>query len=294
LMQGVEVKPGDKVQATCVYNSMDRTEDTVFGPSTYDEMCIVWLFITFETPPPVAADGIDFIVDLNLRSFRCEPDNENHTTDVWQGILEENEDPRNIYFDHPIDESEMCTFPVELGMGLIQGAGLTDTAMTFETRNCPESMMKGKGDFCYGFSSSSSEGESKIEFLPDAIAGYSCAGGKYDGKDSNEAPEYITKEDCIDIGGGTKYNPNTCRDVQIYLEGASSLLGDETVEYLRTEWFQPKCCSAAGMEESIQVGVSDIQVSDVQVSDVSSSFSLSTARAMVAMTISTFMVSLLN
>merc|ERR1712048_375117 len=55
LMQGVEVKPGDKVQATCVYNSMDRTEDTVFGPSTYDEMCIVWLFITFETPPPVAA-----------------------------------------------------------------------------------------------------------------------------------------------------------------------------------------------------------------------------------------------
>merc|ERR1719502_1570384 len=128
--------------------------------------CIVWLYVTFETPPPVAADGIDFIVDLNLRTFRCEPDNENHTTDLWQGILEENEDPRNIYFDHPIDESKMCTFPVELGMGLIQGAGLTDTAMTFETRNCPESMTEGKGDFCYGFSSS--EGESEIKFLADA------------------------------------------------------------------------------------------------------------------------------
>jgi len=244
-------------------------------------------------------------VDLNLRTFRCEPDNENHTTDLWQGILEENEDPRNIYFDHPIDESEMCTFPVELGMGLIQGAGLTDTAMTFETRNCPESMTEGKGDFCYGFSSStSSESESEIEFLADAIAGYSCVGGKYDGKDSNEAPEYITKEDCIDIGGGTEYNPNTCREVQIYLEGASSLLGDETVEYLRTEWFQPKCCTAAGTEESNQVEASDVEVSDVEVSDVevsdvevldvSSSFSLSSATALVAMAITTFMASLSN
>merc|ERR1712124_202674 len=188
-----EVKPGDKVQTTCVYNSMERTEDTVFGTSTYEEMCVVALYITFETPPPTADSGIDFIVDLNLRTFRCEVDDENHTTDVWQGILEENEDPRNIYFDHPIDESDMCTFPVEFGVGLIQGAGLTDTAMTFETRNCPESMT----------------------------------------------------------------------------------------------------------EESIQVEVSDVEesdvkVSDVEVSDVSSSFSLSTVTALVAMTISTFMVSLLS
>merc|ERR1711937_18652 len=203
LMQGVEVKPGDKVQTTCVYNSMDRTEDTVFGPSTYDEMCIVWLYVTFETPPPVAADGIDFIVDLNLRTFRCEPDNENHTTDIWQGILEENEDPRKIYFDHPIDESDMCTFPVELGMGLMQGAGLTDTAMTFETRNCPESM---------------------------------------------------TEE-------------------SIQVEVSDVEVSDVKV---------------SDVEES------DVKVSDVKVSDVSSSFSLSTVTALVAMTTSTFMVSLLS
>merc|ERR1712224_1163609 len=110
----------------------------------------------------------------------------------------------------------------------------------------------------------------KWNFLADTIAGYSCVGGKYDGKDSNEAPEYITKEDCIDIGGGTEYNPNTCREVQIYLEGASSLLGDETVEYLRTEWFQPKCCSAAGLDvegEASDVEISDVEVSDVEVSD---------------------------
>merc|ERR1712110_527549 len=107
-MQGVEVKPGDKIQITCVYNSMDRTEDTPFGFSTYEEMCIVSLYVTFETPPHNAAGddvAIDFISDLNLRLFKCEVDNENHTTDVWQGTLDEDEDPRNIYFDHPIDET---------------------------------------------------------------------------------------------------------------------------------------------------------------------------------------------
>merc|ERR1712224_378052 len=140
---------------------------------------------------------------------------------------------------------------------------------------------------------------SEIAFLADTIAGHSCVGGKYDGKDSNEGPEYITKKDCIDIGGGTEYNPYSCREVQINLEGLSSLFGDETVEYLRTEWYQPKCCSAVGTEESIQVEVSDVEVSDVEVSDVevsdvSSSFSLSTVTTLVAMTISTFMASFLN
>jgi len=57
-------------------------------------------------------------------------DDENHTTDVWQGTLEEDEDPRNIYFDHPIDESDMCIFPV---LDFV----LMDVAMTGETRNCP-------------------------------------------------------------------------------------------------------------------------------------------------------------
>jgi len=285
LMQGVEVKPGDKVQTTCVYNSMERTEDTIFGTSTYEEMCVVALYITFETPPPTADSGIDFIVDLNLRTFRCEVDDENHTTDVWQGILEENEDPRNIYFDHPIDKSDMCTFPVSLGVGLWQGLGLTDTALTYETRNCPASMMEGEDvdDICYGYSSSS-EGESEIEFLADTVVGYTCIGGEHDGKDSNEAPAYITKEDCIDIGGGTKYDPYTCSEIQYWLQGeeAMSLYGDQVIEYLRTELYQPKCCSAANMEES----------SEVEASDVPSSFSLSSSTALLAMAIGTFFATL--
>merc|ERR1712157_689558 len=270
----------------------------MFGFSTYDEMCVVSLYVTFETPPHNTAGedggaassggGIDFIADLNLRVFKCEVDDENHTTDVWQGTLEEDEDPRNIYFDHPIDKSDMCTFPVGLGNGLWQGLGLTDTALTYETRNCPDSMMDGDDkdvdDICHGYSSSS-EGESKIEFLADTIVGYNCVGGTYDDKDSNEAPEYITKEDCIDIGGGTEYNPYTCSEIQLWLQGEEAAsLGYPVIESLRTEWLQPKCCSAANMEES----------SEVEASDVSSSFSLSFATALLGMAISTFMAPLFN
>jgi len=251
------------------------------------------MYVTFETPPRVAASGIDLMVDLTLRTFRCEPDDENHTTDIWQGILKEDEDPRNIIFDHPIDESDMCIFPVGLGWGLIQGTGLTETAMTFRTRNCPDDMMEDNAviDICHGYSSSS-ESESEIEFLAETIAGYNCIGGKYDDKDSNEAPEYITKEDCIDIGGGTEYNPYTCGEVQSFLPEALSLYGEEAIEYIRTEWYQPKCCSAAGMD--VEGEVSDVEVSDVEVSDVSSSFSLSSAAVLVAMAITTFMAPLLN
>merc|ERR1712176_917021 len=124
LMQGVEIKPGDKIQATCVYNSMDRTEDTIFGISTYEEMCIVSLLVTFETPPlneAGAANAIDFTADLNLRQFSCDVDEENHTSDAWQGILNEDEDARDIYFDHPISESNMCTFPI-VDLHLFDGA----------------------------------------------------------------------------------------------------------------------------------------------------------------------------
>merc|ERR1712232_299772 len=152
LMQGVEVKPGDKIQATCVYNSISRTEDTKFGLSTYDEMCLISLFVTFETPPintiEGAANAIDFSADLDLREFSCDVDDENHTTDVWQGILNEDEDARNIYFDHPISESDMCTFPV-------LNFHVFNTRLAGRAHNCPEGEDDDEDfvDFCYGFSS---------------------------------------------------------------------------------------------------------------------------------------------
>merc|ERR1712238_368494 len=80
LVNGVEIKAGDKIQATCVYNSMYREKKTRFGLSTYDEMCIVTIQVTFKTPPVALVDdinggtvsGIDFGADFNLRSFSCE------------------------------------------------------------------------------------------------------------------------------------------------------------------------------------------------------------------------------
>merc|ERR1719162_2517518 len=58
LVKGVEIVPGDQIQATCVYNSMYRENNTQFGESTYEEMCIIGLQITFETPPINDVSGI--------------------------------------------------------------------------------------------------------------------------------------------------------------------------------------------------------------------------------------------
>merc|ERR1712232_738811 len=45
------------------------------------------------------------------------------------------DDPRNIYFDHPIDDSDMCIFSV---VDFV----LMDTALSYDKRNCPVSMME--------------------------------------------------------------------------------------------------------------------------------------------------------
>jgi len=271
LMQGVEVKPGDKIQATCVYNSMDRTEDTEFGESTYEEMCLIGLLVTFETPPlnEGTANTIDFTADVNLRDFSCDVDQENHTSDIWQGILNEDEDARDIYFDHPISEADMCRFPI-LDLHIID-------SISSGRAICPGDE---DVDICHGFSS---ESDVEVEFLNNAIAGYNCVGGTYDGKDSNEAN--ISKEDCI-AGGGTEYNAYTCGDIEIWLDGeeAKSMgVIDEVKEYLRTEWYQPKCCTIPSKTEGISV---DIASAD------SSSFSCSSATALLAMTAITLMLSL--
>merc|ERR1711935_441730 len=72
LVTGVEIVPGDQIQTTCVYNSMYRENNTHFGLSTYDEMCIIDLQLTFETPPLQDVSGIGMIADLNLRTFSCD------------------------------------------------------------------------------------------------------------------------------------------------------------------------------------------------------------------------------
>merc|ERR1719491_2262535 len=46
----VRVYPGDKLQATCVYDSTGREGATAFFLSTYDEMCITDLHVVVDTP----------------------------------------------------------------------------------------------------------------------------------------------------------------------------------------------------------------------------------------------------
>ena len=256
LMKGTEIKIGDKIQATCVYNSSERTENTKFGLSTYEEMCIISVQITFKTPSITEneAANTSFITDLNLRSFSCEVDNINHSSDIWQGILEKDEDPRvdaaNFWSkdgNHSIETTNLCTFPVADFV-------LTDSSMTSGSRNCPVSEQEihgyNKNDLCYGFLDNHGDDDIdttkniEIEFLTDTIAGYTCEGGLYDQKDSNESPLYVTKEQCInsDDGGGNDYVPYTCSEVEDSLFGGSFLMTDIVKEYLRDYWYQTTCC----------------------------------------------------
>jgi len=116
-LTGIEVKPGDKIEATCVYDSTSRQEESRFGLSTYDEMCITGVYITFETPKALLNEGnnatssdgmVDIFSDIKLRSFICELGD-----DVHQGFLTAEEHGRDIWLNHPIEESNMCTYPVE-------------------------------------------------------------------------------------------------------------------------------------------------------------------------------------
>jgi len=123
VMRGYEIKPGDKIQATCVYNSSYRKENTQFSLSTYDEMCITNVHVTFETPASLLNGDIsenlgqlDVGMELQLMSFRCDIEEE---TDAYSGTLTTDEDARDIWKDHPISAVEGCTYPVsEFGYGL--------------------------------------------------------------------------------------------------------------------------------------------------------------------------------
>merc|ERR1719245_2453228 len=115
-----------------------------------------------------------------------------------------------------------------------------------DNRNCPfetdnnydninEALMTG---ICFGM-------PGEVEFLEDATAGHTCEGGTYDQRDSNEEPLYLTEDQCLNEGGGTSYVAYTCSDSQTWLGsgGAASIgITDEVKEYLRTSWWQPKCC----------------------------------------------------
>merc|ERR1711924_489921 len=99
LEKGTEIVPGDKFQVTCVYDSTDRTENTKFDLSTYDEMCFNSLKVTFATPEAwknestTAEDSIVNTLDINtqlhLMSFGCKAGSE---YSLYTGTLAEGEE----------------------------------------------------------------------------------------------------------------------------------------------------------------------------------------------------------
>jgi len=152
IMPGTHIRPGDKFQASCVYDSMYRTESTQFDESTYDEMCITSAYITFLTPKSLlegsTTASLDLQTQLRLLSFSCVDDDR---ADVYTGILGPYEDGRDIWRDHPLETAEGCTFPTTM----FYGDGLTR-----ETRNCADNED----------SSSTNEAEVEVEAEAEAEA----------------------------------------------------------------------------------------------------------------------------
>jgi hypothetical protein len=199
-------------------------------------MCITTTRVTFETPASLlasnsdsdtnlASGGLDLLLELQLVTFSCDDDDE--TTDVYTGVLNQDEDACNIWKDHPIEDAEGCTFPVLESSVFTFGLGLT-----LETRNCPAS--EGGANDSY-----ICDGLSNVEFLSDGIAGATCDGGTFDQQDLNEG---VTERNCVE--GGGLYYLYYCDDAEFYLIYEAEAIGltSEIVEYL-LGWYQPRCCS---------------------------------------------------
>jgi len=226
IMRGTEIKAGDRIQATCVFDSTYRTDPTYFDLSTYDEMCINWIRVTFETPASlmmnddegeldVPSNPLDLGLELLLRLFRCADD---AGGDVYSGILTPDEDGRDIWKDHPVDQAEGCTY---ITSEFFQGV------LTEQTRNCePENLVCG----------------ADVEFLSENNAGATCDGGTFDQEDANVG---VTEEACED--GGGDYQPYSCGDINLYLnfEAANDGLDQTTISLLVNDWWKPKCCGDA-------------------------------------------------
>lgn len=228
ILRGTDIMPGDKIQATCVYDSSNREEATIFSLSTYDEMCITTVIITFDTPASLLAIGnnstafeskLDILTEINLMTFSCDDDEE---TDIYTGTLVQGEDGRDIWKNHPLAEAEGCTFPTP-----------EFAPFVYQSRNCLEDdEYKSESPICEGLGSS-------VRLVDDAIAGASCTGGTYAERDANDG---ITEKECVDGGGA--WTPYTCEGIEDWLlfESTFSGLDSETLEYLRVYWWQDKCC----------------------------------------------------
>jgi hypothetical protein len=223
IMRGTEIKAGDRIQATCVFDSTYRTDPTRFYLSTYDEMCITSTHITFETPASSmnggeidAESALDLATEIHLMSFTCADDADG---DVYSGILTADEDGRDIWKNHPIGKADGCTYVTSDFFA----------ALTEETRNCDyENVICGPG----------------VELLSENNAGATCLGGTLDQQDANSG---VTEEDCTN--GGGFFRPYSCEDTNSYLQFETDF-DEATMEFLVNQWWKPKCCEGDFSESS--------------------------------------------
>ena len=219
ILRGAEIKPGDKIQATCVYDATYRDAPTIFHLSTYDEMCITTTKVTFETPISLitgesnAASALTLAMELDLMTFSCKDGPE---YDVYSGILNADEDGRDVWKNHPIEDAEGCTF---------QTLDIYGGTFTYEIRNCDSEDPLGCGN---------------VEFLSDANAGAICTGGIFDQQDANAG---VTKEACENAGG--VYGPYDCEAAANFVNsGGMTAFDQDTQDLLVNSWWRPKCCGS--------------------------------------------------
>jgi len=281
----VAVREGDRIQVTCVYDSMSRDKTTLFGLSTYDEMCITQISMIVDTPTNrTTSNGALLTSAMFLKSFVCAVDDDAGTSDIWRGTLEPNEDARNIWKDHPMAESD-CTYPV----GSLFGGILSDSGDTMPTGDvqCVAPAKKGADDnngngnsnngnkkrfkmdiICIG---ADGDGDS-VAFDGDAPAGDHCEGGSMHNNDSNDvsgwgagATAQSLEQMCTD--GGGEYEPYTCQDAEDFLTGMESLfLDSDTKEYIRTQWWQPRCCGSISFDGKEKEDKEELNVEGIDAS----------------------------
>jgi len=224
--RGVDITPGDRIQVTCVFNSEERTENTAFGISTFDEMCITNTYVTFESPSSLMTNNgnsemeVDLLTQLKYMTFRCKMDEE---SSVHTGALEADEDPRDIWKDHPLEDSQGCIFPViENIPGAPFGGGMVRSA---DCSNDDRVMCR-----------------SGTTLMPDLVAGYYCEGGTKDGTTSHEG---VTESDCDD-GGGDFYDYGCADTNQYYLyDAANDGWSQAEIVSIFSSTYQSICCEDA-------------------------------------------------
>ena len=262
IMRGTEVKPGDKIHATCVYDSTYQTEPTNFYISTYDEMCMTSVRVAFETPQSLLNNNPEkAALELNFLNFACSDDADG---DIYTGILTADEDGRDVWKDHPLEQSEGCRY--------VQSEFFFATVLE-EISNCGEN-----GCVCEDRSGDAYKiCPNDAELLDENEAGASCTGGTLDGTDSNDG--ITTKENCEE--GGGFYTPYTCGEIQWWLENDSDLFYLMRIELIERVW-RPLCCgdviATDEDEESIEEDAIDIAADPVPIDESSEDLSSAPGR----------------